>query len=555
MQQNQSLITRLRLKGDSLQQRRTIAGLARQVAMHAWVDPDQPPVVIFNASTRLTGLSLNAAFALLAGWSLRLSGVPVLHFVCLAGLQPCVLGTDRADYTSRPPCETCVAQSQRFYHGADARTFGYQPDPYLEAALQGLNVEELSRFTYTIPLDPSLTPTPLPPSSLPPVPLGSLILPSIRWALRRHTLPDDEPTRYLLRQYILSAYRVVVEFASLLEQVQPQTAVIFNGALYPEAAARWTARQMGVRPVAHEVGFQQYSTFFTEGEPTAYPLDIPESFDLDDEQNARLDAYLEKRFQGKFSMAGIQFWPEMRGLDEGLLRKAAQFDQVVPVFTNVVYDTSQVHANVIFNNMFAWLDVLLDIFRTHPETLFVIRAHPDELRAGTRKLSNESVSQWVQDNQVDSLPNVVFIDPQEFISSYELIQRAKFVIVYNSSIGMEAALMGASVLCGGKARYTQYPIVTFPQSIAEFTHRAEKFLQADSLQAPPEFRRNARRFLYYQLYRASLPLDDYIQAAPRMGFIHLRRFSWQQLLPENSTTMRILVDGITMGEPFLMPEA
>ncbi len=550
MQGNRSLLTRLRLKGDSLQQRRLISSLEHQVARHARIDPDQRPVVIFNASTRLTGLSLNAAFALLTGWSLRLSGVPVVHFVCQAGLQPCVLGTNRDDYASPPPCETCMAQSQRLYKGGDVRTFDYQPNPHLVTALQGLSVEELSSFTYHAALD-----LPLPPSPLPPVPLGSFALPSIRWALRRHTLPDDEPTRFLLRQYMLSAYRVVTEFASLLDQVQPQTALIFNGALYPEAAARWTARQKGVRSVAHEVGFQQYSTFFTEGEPTAYPLDIPDSFELDDEQNARLDAYLEKRFQGKFSMAGIQFWPEMRGLDEGLLHKVAQFKQVVPVFTNVVYDTSQVHANVIFENMFAWLDVLLEVIRLHLDTLFVIRAHPDEMRTGTRKLSNESVSQWVLDNQVHRLPNVVFIDPQEFISSYELIQRAKFVIVYNSSIGMEAALMGASVLCGGKARYTQYPIVTFPQSAAEFTQQAEEFLGSESLQAPPEFRRNARRFLYYQLYRASLPLDDFIQAAPRMGFTHLRRFGWQDLLPENSTTMRILVDGITRGEPFLLPEA
>ncbi len=224
---------------------------------------------------------------------------------------------------------------------------------------------------------------------------------------------------------------------------------------------------------------------FTEGEPTAYPISIPEAFELNPGQNARLDAYLEKRFQGKFTMAGIQFWREMRGLDENFLQKAAEFKQIVPVFTNVVYDTSQVHANVIFPHMFAWLEVVLEMIRTHPETLFVIRAHPDEMRAGTRKLSNESVRQWVQDNQVDRLSNVIFIDSQEYISSYELIQQAKFVMVYNSSIGLEAALMGVGVLCGGKARYTQYPIVFFPQSVEEFRRQAEDFLNAAEIEIPP----------------------------------------------------------------------
>lgn len=553
MQHTHSAFFRLRSKADTWQQRRLIARLSRQVARHSKVNPDQRPVVIFNASTRLTGLSLNAAFALLTGWCLRLAGVPVIQFVCQAGLKPCVLGTNRDDYSTSPPCAACITQSQRLYNEASVQTFQYQEDPLLVAALQGLNVDQLGYFTYS----PSSSTDNIPssPSPLPPIPLGSFVLPSIRWALRRHSLPDDEPTRYLMRQYILSAYQVATEFARLLEALRPQTAVIFNAALYPEAAARWAARQMGVRSVAHEVGFQQYSTFFTEGEPTAYPLNIPQEFELNDEQNARLEAYLEKRFQGRFTMAGIQFWPEMRGLDEAFLQKANQFKQIVPVFTNVVYDTSQVHANVIFSNMFAWLDAVLEIIRAHPETLFVIRAHPDEMRAGTRKLSNESVSQWVQDNGVDRMPNVVFIDPQEFISSYELVQRAKFVMVYNSSIGMEAALMGAPVLCGGKARYTQYPIVYFPQSAADFHRQAEEFIQADSIQPSSEFQRNARRFLYYQLYRASLPLDKFIQAAPRMGFVQLCKFSWEQLLPENSTTMRILVDGITKGEPFLLPES
>jgi hypothetical protein len=205
--------------------------------------------------------------------------------------------------------------------------------------------------------------------------------------------------------------------------------------------------------------------------------------------------------------------------------------------------------------MFAWLNTVLEIIRQHPETLFVIRAHPDEMRPGTRKLSNEGVRQWVHDQGVDSLSNVIFIDSQEYISSYELIQRAKFVIVYNSSIGLEAALMGASVLCGGKARYTQYPIVFFPNSADAFRQQAEQFLNADRLQPPLEFRRNARRFLYYQLYRVSIPLGDFIQAAPRMGFVQLRPFSWEQLLPQNSPPLRRLVDGITRREPFILPDS
>jgi hypothetical protein len=180
--------------------------------------------------------------------------------------------------------------------------------------------------------------------------------------------------------------------------------------MYPEASARWVAQARGLRVITYEVGFQRFSAFFTEGEATAYPIHIPKDFELTPEQDARLDEYLQKRFQGHFTMAGIRFWPEMRGLDQAFLHKAARFRQIVPVFTNVVYDTSQVHANKIFPHMFAWLDQVLELIHAHPETLFVIRAHPDEMRPGTAKQSRESVRDWVAANGLKKLANVVFID-------------------------------------------------------------------------------------------------------------------------------------------------
>ena len=117
-------------------------------------------------------------------------------------------------------------------------------------------------------------------------------------------------------------------------------------------------------------------------------------------------------------------------------------------------------------------------------------------------------------------------------------------MVYNSSIGMEAVLLDAPVLCGGKARYTQYPMVFSPETPADYQEIAEQFLSAEHIEIPSEFRRNARRFLYYQLFRSSLSFEGYLQDARRKGYVQLKSFSWQALLPENSPTLQVLVDGI-----------
>jgi len=538
--------------------------LARQVSRQARPNPSQRPVVFFNASTRLSGLSQNAAFSLITSWAVRLADVPVVHFVCKAGMSHCVLGTNPDDLTQPPPCAICLRQSRVNYAHANARWFTFWRDEQLAETLAGLSLDELMNYPSSVVSDPlSTVHRPLSTVHCPlstdhcslltnHFPLGALVLPSIRWILRRHNLQDDETTRYLYREYTLSAWNVARQFDALLERVNPRTVIVFNGQFFPEATAAWLARQRGIRVITHEVGFRPLTGFFTTGEATIYPMEIPADFELNAEQNARLDAYLEQRFQGQFSMAGIRFWPEMKGLDAAFLQKAAGFRQIVPVFTNVIFDTSQPHSNVLFPTMFAWLDLVLEAAKNHPETLFVIRAHPDEARPG--KSSRESVAEWVEQNRVAELPNVVFVAPQAPLSSYELIQRSKFVMIYNSTIGLEASILGRPVLCAGRSRFTQYPTVYFPDTQEAFGRQMEEFLAADEVPALPEHQRQARRLLYFQLYRTSLPFEDYLEATPQKGYVRLKPFEWRALLLEASPTVRALLDGILGEGDFLLEE-
>ncbi len=519
-----------------------IARMAREVARRE-PSADGAPVIFFKASSGIDDLSWNSGFHLLASWALRLKGVPVIYFACRAGMSKCVLGTNRDHPQDAMPCRSCLYQTRTLYNGVQTlehsrpagsavQWFNFERDARLSSQIENLSVPQLSAFHFQG------------------MPLGPLCLPGLRWILRIHHLNDDEDTRYLLREYILSAWNVAQKFADLLDRTQPRAVVLFNGQFYPEAAARWVAQRRGIRVITHEVGLQPASAFFTAGEATAYPIQIPADFDLNDEQNARLDAYLAKRFQGDFTMAGIRFWADIKGLDEAFLQKAAQFKQIVPLFTNVIFDTSQPHANTVFEDMFQWLDVALEAIRAHRETLFVIRAHPDELRV--RKSSRETVQEWVTRNRVEAEPNVVFVSPTETLSSYELIQKSKFVMIYNSTIGLEASIMGAAVLCAGKARFTQYPTVFFPQSVEAYRSELERFLTAEKIEVPTEFRRNARRFLYYQLFRTSLPFGDFLEPSVRTTQSRLKTFTLKALL--EAQAVRAILNGILNNGDFLLDE-
>ncbi len=523
-------------KFQTWQNHRNIREIARKVAERESLARQHAPVVFFNASARLSHLSQNAAFSLISSWGVRLGGVPVVHYVCQSGMSRCVLGTNPDDAQQAPPCAACIAQSKRLYAEADVRWFTYQRDAELAGEIADLGVEQLKDYEYQG------------------LGLGQLVLPALRWALRRHLLIDDESTRLLFREYILSAYSLGLQFAAMLEQIQPQAVVVFNGIMYPEAMARLQAQQLGIPVITHEVGLQPLTAFFTEGHATAYPMDIPDDFHLSPAQNKRLDDYLEQRFQGKFTMAGIQFWPELEALDGAFAAKAADFERIVPIFTNVIFDTSQVHANKRFRNMFAWLDEVLELIKMDPKTLFVIRAHPDEMRPNSKKQSRESVRDWVLSNGLDRVDNVVFYDSGDYVSSYALIQRAHFVMVYNSSIGLEASIMGVPVLCAGAARFTQYPTVYFPRSREAYLRQAQSFLEVDKVEQPESFTLESRRVLYFQLFRTSLPFAEFMEPHARMGYVNIKKLSPKALSPENSDTISLVFKGIMHGEPFLVDD-
>jgi hypothetical protein len=492
------------------------------------------PVIFFNASTRLQAMSQNAAYSFVTNQIIRLQGIPTIQFVCQAGMSQCILGADRDQLEKAPPCARCTAQSRAAFTGIPVQWFAYHEDAVLATLIGKLSLEGLTSLEYHG------------------VPLGFWAVNSSRWVLRRFHLNEDKGTICLMRQYILSAWNIVQEFTALVEKSAPRAVVIFNGMFFPEAAARFVCLSKGIKVITHEVGMRPFTAFFTTGEATAYPIKIDPAFKLTEEMEKCLDAYLSDRFQGNFSMAGIRFWPEMKGLDQAFLDKAAQFKHIVPVFTNVIFDTSQVHANTLFPEMFTWLEDVKHFIQKNPDTLFVIRAHPDEYRPN--KESRESVRDWVKASGVDRLVNVVFVDSREFISSYDLIQRSHFVMVYNSTIGLEAALLGKVVLAAGKARFTQLPTAYLPESVEAYDIKIAELLGAEKIEAPAEFRVNARRFLYYQLYGSSLPFDDYLKEdGVWAGYVTLKPFPVSTLLPENSQTAAALTRGILDDHPFEMP--
>ena len=84
---------------------------------------------------------------------------------------------------------------------------------------------------------------------------------------------------------------------------------------------------------------------------------------------------------------------------------------------------------------------------------------------------------------------------------------------------------------------------------------AEEFLISDEVKPMPEHGLNARKFLYYQLFRTSLPFDHFLEEDRFWkGYVTLKDFDVEDLMRENSPTMDTILHGILENGDFLLPE-
>ena len=497
-------------------------------------EPSGRPVLVFNASTRIHTLSLNAAYSLLAGWAVRLAGSPVNYLVCQEGMEQCVLGVNPADYRRGPPCGACVGFSEMLFPAEQVIPLEINRRAVLEVEgeLAGRGMAELQSWVHQG------------------LPLGELCLPGLRWSLRRHHLPDDEPARAVYRQFLRSAASLAAEFGAVYQRTRPRTVIVFNGMMYPEAVARAVAASQGIPVVTHEVGLLPLSAYFSHREATFREVELSGAGELSASEEQRLDETLRLRRNGRFSMAGVQFWPEMQPFPEWLAAARAGHRQMVTIFTNVIFDTSLVHANTVFADMFDWLEALQPVIRAQADTLFVIRAHPDEDRPG--KVSRESVAEWFRSSGLAARSNVAFVGPTDYVSSYELIERSNLVLVYNSSTGLEAAILGVPALCAGRARYTQIEPGLLPANRQAYLAQLNSQLHEASLTASPDLIRRARKFLYNELFQASLDFSAYLEPYPSIsGMVTLSEFEPASL--EVDPIFPMLGRGILEGAAFAAP--
>ena len=194
--------------------------------------------------------------------------------------------------------------------------------------------------------------------------------------------------------------------------------------------------------------------------------------------------------------------------------------------------------------MFAWLDEVLGGHPRPPGDVVYFRAHPDEDAAWSSRVA-KACTPGYERRRSKALPNVC---SSRRTSMSARTNGAALQICAWCTIppSVWTQQLWAQPCCAAVKRATpRYRRSSYPPARQPTSEKAEEFLALDNSTYRPNFSATLAIFLYYQLYKTSLPFEALLTQDLTPGFVRLRReAAWQDFTPTSSPTMHTLVDGL-----------
>lgn len=312
----------------------------------------------------------------------------------------------------------------------------------------------------------------------------------------------DDDQRAIRAELMASGALVRRAAGPLFERVDPDAVIALNGKFFAEALLLAEAGARGIPVWTYERGNRR-DTVAMSPKPVAIPFDTGDILErlgtpLAPDERRRIDDYLAQRTE--LGNGQVRFIASGATADLPFLAGA---ERVVSLFTNLVWDSSVVGEDTIFEDMFDWIETTVAELQRQPGTHLLIRVHPAETSVYWHPTRERVGAALAQVYPRGLPPRVSLIDAEEPVDSYALLDRSDLVLVYASTVGMEAAAFGKRVIAACNSNFSAAPFVATPADRASYLRLLR---QAGAEPVVPDAAELARRFMYHLYLEKMVPV-------------------------------------------------
>jgi hypothetical protein len=342
-----------------------------------------------------------------------------------------------------------------------------------------------------------------------------------------------------------------------LDDYQPQAMLLYNGRMSSTRIALELGLRRNIRVITHERGNLDDSLALIENANCKALQPIKQiwrdwgTVPLVPQELETIRAYMNQRQFGK-NLGGLVFSPPPQNLEK--MRQDLGLPQQGPVWVLFTSSEDEVISAEEWRGPFAkqidWIKQTVAFVAQYPRLNLVIRAHPNT--AGKRAVGdNLGQLQELTDLRKNLPANVHMVMPDASISSYSLMDLATLGLIYSSTVALEMACKGKTVVIGGGNLISDLPFAQTLQDVAEYDQLLTNQIDLPVGMFSQKIQRLAYRHAYALFFRWTIPFP-LVQDGGPLG-VQMAYHSLADLLPGRDSSLDRISRIILEGEPVCPP--
>lgn len=256
-----------------------------------------------------------------------------------------------------------------------------------------------------------------------------------------------------------------------IQDHNPEVVVTPNGSILEMGAVYRVARWLNIPVVTYEFGEQRDRIWLAQNaevmlQETNALWETRKDLPLKDDQleqaralfTARQRADLWQNFSRRWQGLPSQGAEQVRN-NLGLDDPSPGSRPVVLLAANVIGDSLTLGRQIFTQNMTEWLQRTLQYFAERTDVQLLVRIHP-----GERYTKGPSVASVVQSTLPNLPDHIHLVGADDPVNTYDLIEIADLGLAYTTTVGMEMAMSGVTVIVVGQTHYRDKGFTLDPDS-------------------------------------------------------------------------------------------
>ena len=291
---------------------------------------------------------------------------------------------------------------------------------------------------------------------------------------------DNDICRSELRIHTINAVRMILAYERVFDLIEPNRVVGSWHDHFQWSTLFHVANKRGVHYYSHTMLEQKGCLYFGRDNYEACEVHGAwESFKDSDVGTLiweKFDRSLGIRADGKATC--FSFYPKRNPENVSQLRKLLDPNKPVAFFpANTPWDDAVRNHCHIAEDIFDMVHKVVSYFEERPKYQLIIKAHPYEQEFSSFDSLPHSLANIIKARWENIPPNVIFIDADSPISSFDVYELADVGMVHSTRSGCEMAMYGVPTILTAEAHYRNKGFTIDIKNDGEFFEVIEEILE------------------------------------------------------------------------------